>query len=320
MDVRREAARTYRQLGPVAYRCTLALLGREEEAARATREVFAKLVRDLAALSGAGGAVALVRGAAARHCERLLRRRGERPPGPPGSEGCLSPLDLEEAISGGSRGRAHLADCAPCRDRLASMERQGEAFRRDVYAGTVDAVMDAAADPWRGPRRWLLAFFPAGGLVASAGLFFLLAPRPASDEMGPRRAPLTLAVYAGDAARPLRDGDRLSARTPLRFRVRTSRPCRLTLLAKDGGGVATVFPDPRAIEGTSFLPGAATLRGEGPVRLYAVCAEAPLAAADLERAVGAATSGGEEALRLGGTLAGLPASASQASVLLERDP
>lgn len=327
MDVRREAARTYRQLGPVAYRCTLALLGREEEAALATCQVFAKLARDLASLSGAAGAVALVQRAAAKHCERLLRRRGEPAPGSPSGPGCLSPLELEERISGRDpgAGREHLEDCAACRDRLAAMERQGEDFRREVYGRTVDTVMEAAADPWaKGARRWLLAAFPAAGLAASAGLFFLLAPRPPSDEMGPRSAPLGLAVYAGEPLSPLRDGGRTNGRSPLRLRVRTSRPCRLHIAAADGRSVARLFagsPEAERLEGTVLLPGAVSLGGpRGPVRLYAVCSTAPIADADLYRAVRAATSGGEEALRAGGPLAGLPPGSTQASVLLEREP
>ena len=323
-DRRREAARLYRDLGPVAYRASLSAFGSEEEAARATGEVFRKLARDLSPLASERGR-ALVHRAATEHCRSALRRRGRLPASATYAAGCPSPLELEEELASRVRGKdgVHAATCPACRERLAEMERAGEAFRREVYPGTVDEVMEAATAPWAaGWRRRAFMLLPLGGLAATALLLILFAPHLASDDMGPKRAPLGLAVYAAGAAVPIHDGARAPPGAELRFRVRSSRPCRLWLVAADEGGVLQVFPGPGdapVVEGTSALPRTARVEpGTGPLRFYAVCGDDTVSGPDVERSVRAATAGGAKAVRRGGMLLGLPPGTLEATVLLER--
>jgi len=317
-DLRREAARLYRELGPVAYRAALAALGDGDAAVRATVRVFRRLSRDLPRL--ASGGPALVHRAVAEHCGASGRRptRGAR------AIGCPTDLELEDELARRHRGGdpgPHAEACVACHERLAAMERAGEDFRQDVYPASVDGVMEAAADPW-GPRRRIFLLLPVAGLAASAALLLLFAPHLATDELGPKRAPLGLAVYAGEAEKPIHDGGRAPPGAELRFRVRSASPCHLWLVAADEGGVARLLPrftEAPVVQGTSLLPETATLEARaGPVRVYAVCSVEEVAGSEVERSVRAATAGGDRAVRRGGKLLGLPPGTLQATVLLER--
>ncbi len=331
VDPSRRAARLYRELGPVAYRRSLELLGSDADAVEAAREVLARLVADLASLEGPANAVARVHAAATSHAMATLRRRGDardrteaRPECPSGVED----LALEEVLLGRGNGTlaAHVPECAFCRDRIAAKERLGEQFRALAYPGTVDAVMEAAAAPWsRGWRRQLLVLFPVAGLATLAAVLLLFAPHIATDEMGPTRAPLGLAVYAGaEGYGPVRDGRPVPAGAELRFQVRTRSPCKLWLVAVDATGVTPIYPrsgDGELVEGTVAPPATARLDGKpGPVRIYAICAPGSLSRGAVEAAVGEATDGGERAVRRGGALGGLPAGTLGATVLLEKAP
>ncbi|HTP51313.1 MAG TPA: hypothetical protein VMK42_11485 [Anaeromyxobacteraceae bacterium] len=323
-DPRREAARLYRELGPVAYRCSLGLLGSAEEASAATRDVLAALVSDLAALEGPGG-IALVHRRAAGHCQRLLGHRGDRSrERGRNAPGCPSELELEEVLVRRRPEPPHLEACPGCRERLLAMERQGEEFRGAVYPATVDSVMEAALAPWsRGWRRRFLVVFPLAGLATSVSLLLLLAPRLASDEMGPKIAPLGLAVR-GEDGRALHDGARVATGQELHFRVRTAVPCHLWLAAAAEGGVSRLYPpgaEAGLFDGAGELPAQARLDGSaGPVRLYAVCTPAPSRWDEVESAVRGASGGSEKSVRLGGALAGMPKGTLQATVLFEKRP
>lgn len=82
VDHRQEAARLYRDFGPVVYRRCLRLL-RDREAARdATQEVFVRLVQDIGRFDDRERAIAWIYRVATNHCLNLLRdarRHGESP-------------------------------------------------------------------------------------------------------------------------------------------------------------------------------------------------------------------------------------------------
>jgi hypothetical protein len=99
----------------------------------------------------------------------------------------------------------------------------------------------------------------------------------------------------------------------------------LWLLSVDGAGQVTrlhpatgdAAPPPAGGE----LPGGAVLDGQaGPERLYAVCSAGPLAWQEVEGAARAAAGGGEERVRAGATLEGLPTGTTQTTLLLEKRP
>jgi len=330
-DPRRRAARLYRELGPVVYRRLGELLGGGPGVAPATQETFERLVADLARLEEPRSAVARAYAAATAEADAVLGRRGAaraRSREVPGCPSKVEDLALEERLLGRGAGalEAHLEGCASCRERLAAKERLGEEFRASVYPPTVEAVMDAAVAPWsRGWRRRLLVLFPAAGLAASLAVFLLFAPHLATDEMGPTRAPLGLAVYAGaEGRRPVRDGGPVPAGAELRFRLRSRSPCLLRLVAADATGVSPIYPpsgEAAPVTGTASLPATARLDGRpGPVRIYAVCAPGPLSGDTVAAAVSGATAGGDRAVRRGGALAGLPEGTLHATVLLEKTP
>jgi len=244
---------------------------------------------------------------------------------------CPSDLALEAHLLEPSRSplAPHLDACAGCRDRLSRMEREGEDFRRFVLPRTVDAVMDAAARP--GPSawsRWLAVALPAGGLAAAAAAMLLVSPRPPYDYVGVKGASLALQVFAGGGDAPARavsDGSEVPASAALRFQVRAAQPCRLWIVSVDANGdVSRLYPargEAAPVDGASPLPGGAVLDGvPGPERLFAVCSEPSLPLEDVERAARAAAGGGAEAVRRGSELAGLPAGASAATVLIEKAP
>ncbi len=152
-----------------------------------------------------------------------------------------SELKLERHLldPGRSPIAGHVAGCDRCRDRLLEMEKQAEDFRRFVYPATLEDVSRRRWTPWR--TLWLLA--PAAGLAA-----------------------VLLIVRAGPTS-----GETVPASASLRFRVRTSQPCALTLLSVDAAGeVSKLYA--QEVRDDVTLPGGVRLDGSaGPERFFAVC-------------------------------------------------
>jgi hypothetical protein len=239
---------------------------------------------------------------------------------------CPSDLELERHLLGDAPPalELHVADCAACAARLAEMREEGEDFRREVFPATVDAVV-ARARPRPLSRPWVLAAAP---LAAAAAAALFLLGRPPPDYVGAKGGELSLAVFvqAPGGAQAAADGAAVPAGAAVRFQVRSARPCQLWVVSVDAEGlVSRLFPAggdaPARIAEAGPLPGGAVLDGRaGPERIFAVCSDAPLALADVERAARGAAGGSDARVRAGGRLEGLPAGAAQATLLLEKRP
>ena len=220
-----------------------------------------------------------------------------------------SELKLERHLldPDGSEIAAHVRDCERCRDRVAQMRQQGDDFRRFVYPATLDQVTRPRfRRPWR--TLWLLA--PAAGLAA---VLLLVRPGPTSDYVGTKGGAVTLTAYAGLASgtRPVDEGEAVPASASLRFRVRTSEPCNLTLLSVDESGQVSKLYS-REVRGDITLPGGVQLDGKaGAERFFAVCAEDSASVEQAARKIG---GGVRKILALPGVRGG------QASLLIEKSP
>jgi hypothetical protein len=170
-------------------------------------------------------------------------------------------LDPQSSLIAG-----HLEECERCRSRLVEMEKQGEDFRRFVYPATLESVSRRRWTPLR--PLWLLA--PAAGLAA---VLLIARAGPTSDYIGTKGGALTLTAYVAlpSGAKPVADGETVPASASLRFRVRTSQPCALTLLSVDAAGqVSRLYA--QDVRGDVALPGGIRLDGNaGPERFFAVC-------------------------------------------------
>jgi anti-sigma factor RsiW len=202
---------------------------------------------------------------------------------------------------------AHVRECERCRERVAQMRQQGDDFRRFVYPATLDQVTRPRA--WlRSRALWLLA--PAAGL---ATVLLLVRPGPTSDYVGTKGGPLTLTAYAASPSgtRALEDGAAVSASASLRFRVRTSEPCNLTLLSVDDSGQISKLYS-REVRGEITLPGGVQLDGKpGRERFFAVCTDDPGAVEQAARRIGSEV----------GKIVALPGvQGPQASLLIEKRP
>lgn len=220
-----------------------------------------------------------------------------------------SELKLERHLLDPERSpiKDHVAGCDRCRARVAEMEKQGEDFRRFVYPATLENVSRRRFPSLR--TLWVLA--PAAGL---ATVLLIARSGPTGDYIGEKGAPLTVTVYAAlpSGAKALTDGDAVPANASLRFRVRSARPCTLSLLSVDAGGqVSKLYA--QEMRGDVTLPGGVRLDGKvGPERFFAVCGSAGYDA--VEQA--ARRLGGE--IRQKRQLPGVPG--AQASLLVEKKP
>lgn len=241
---------------------------------------------------------------------------------------CPSDLALERHLLEPARSglAPHLEACASCRGRLARMEAEGEDFRRFVFPATVEKVEDALARP---RRRLPFLLAPIGGLVAiAAGLLVVFRPlAPAPDYVGAKGSGVGLAVYVGsdDGAKAVADGAAVPASAAIRFKLRPSPGCHAFVVSVDSAGaVSRLFPaagDAAPVAEAGPLPGGAVLDGTpGPERIFAVCASEPLPWGTIERAARAAAGGGPERVRAARMLPGLPESATQTTLLLEKRP
>lgn len=246
---------------------------------------------------------------------------------------CPSELALERHLldPAASPLLAHVEACAPCRERVARMQSEGEDFRRFVFPATVGHIEDAA----RPRRRWFsLVLAPAGVVMALAATFvlFVRAPSgPPADYEGVKGGPITLSVFTnGDqGVHALADGSNVPPAAALRFRVGLQAGAQdcpaLWLLSVDAAGQVTrLHPaagEPGPAPASGELPGGAVLDGQvGPERLFAVCATRPVPWTAIESAARDAAGGGAARVRSGATLAGLPPGTAQATLLLEKRP
>jgi hypothetical protein len=246
------------------------------------------------------------------------------------SAACPSDVALERLLleRGEPEVRSHAERCPECARRLAAMREEGEAFRRFVYPSSVERIEDAAR---RAPRRRvLLALLPVPLLATAAAVALVVVPRPQTPDYlglkGGDGVGLTLFAPGGAAPRILADGAEVGPRATLRFRVRTSAPCRLFLLSVDGAGEVSRLdgagPDGLALTaGQHDLAGGVQLdAGPGPERFFAVCVPGGTRAAEIERAAQAVGREGEAGVRRGKRLNGLPTGAIQATQLVEKRP
>ncbi|MFY3742564.1 DUF4384 domain-containing protein [Anaeromyxobacter sp. Red801] len=244
---------------------------------------------------------------------------------------CPSDLRLEALLlAPDGADAAHVTACPACQERLAEMRAQGEAFAREVYPATVDAVVASvrnapgwdAPGPRAAPRlRWLRFAVPLAAAAAVA-LFLLVRLRPAPT--------VELSVFVQDAARaaPVADGERVPASAALRFEVHPSSPCCLWILSVDpSGNIARLYP-PKGDKASEelihpaephVLPTTAVLDGQaGPARIFAVCTKAPVPWPALKDAAAKKLEKGEEAVRQLRAISGLPRGSAQTSVLIEK--
>src|SRR5207237_10395789 len=148
---------------------------------------------------------------------------------------------------------------------------------------------------------------------------------PDPDYIG-EKGGLGLVVYTSGekGATTIQDGGKVNPSAALRFKVRpgNAKACHLWLLSVDEAGqVSRIYPTQGEggahIAQTTPLPGGAVLDGNvGLERLYAVCSPEPIAYGQVESAVRASAS--SESIRKPRQLAGLPKSAAQTTVLLDK--
>jgi hypothetical protein len=237
---------------------------------------------------------------------------------------CPSDLRLEAHLldpekSGLAR---HVDGCEACRVRLERMNAEAADFNQYVYPATVEAVVAAAAP--RSGLGWFAAFLPAAAACAAA-LLFLVKPVPPEGFLAARGEVLSLEVFteSPEGARQLVNGELLAEGAPLRFRVKTTVPCRVRIVSADcEGHVVVLYPAPGEdsplVSGTTVLPAAAKLGGdEGPERIFALCSREPLPMLALAASLTDQAAGDDDRVRRANRLSGLPAGTLQATLLVE---
>jgi hypothetical protein len=248
---------------------------------------------------------------------------------------CPSDLQLEVyLLSPDSSGVAgHVGTCTRCGERLAAMRVIGEEFLRDVFPATRDRIVAEArhAGPGgalapsiqaRARWRWLVVAAPVAAAIAAV---LLLAYGPYW-----RGKAIDLAVFvdASGTLQRIRDGAVVPASAELRFRVRPGAPCNLWVLSVNGeGDIVRLYPPKgdRSAERRSLppsahdLPAVAALDGRpGPQRIFAVCTQSPVPWNTVKTAAAERLGSGAEAVRAYRSIPGLPAGASQTTLLLEK--
>ena len=204
--------------------------------------------------------------------------------------------------------RDHLAACVRCQDRLQERGRVQEAFRREVFPATVEAVVRAgtAARPTRGFWRgfaWPLAVGAAAALLLVVGVWIGSRHDTLSPDAGIGiKGPPAVQVFCkrGERVLPLRNGDPVQAGDRLRFVVGLSEPGYLRILSVDDRGAVTSFyplegADPVELPaGRQELPGSTRLDDSpGPERLLVLLSDAPLGWEDVLTVVRHHQAGGE---------------------------
>ncbi len=185
----------------------------------------------------------------------------------------------------------HLATCAACTDRLASLRLAQEAFRGAEEPVRAARIIHArvANRSWRALLvRWSWA--PALG-VAGVLLALGLLPGPEVRTKGGPRVTVYLSTPAGPRAW---DGTPLHADDRVQLELGAEHAARATIFSVDSACAVTREYDV-PIEHTRLVPTSWMLRGdEGGERLYAAFASGPITSEELMpalRASGACTSG-----------------------------
>ena len=237
---------------------------------------------------------------------------------------CPSDLRLEGYLLDPERSELgeHVGGCESCRLRVARMNAAAEDFRQYVFPATIDAVVAAAAP--RPRPGWMAAFLPVAAACAAA-MIFLLKPVPPEGVLAARGEVLSLEVFtaSSEGARQLGNGELVPEGAPLRFRVKTTVPCRVRVVSADcEGRVVLLYPPPGEdspiVNGTSVLPGEAKLGGdEGPERIFALCSREPLPVLALAATLSDQATGDDDRVRRASRLSGLPEGTLQATLLVE---
>lgn len=217
-----------------------------------------------------------------------------------GGGGCPSDLALDafelEGRPVAHPLREHLAACARCRERMEERDRVREAFRREVYPLTVEAVVAAGAGaPAPGARRapWMLRWALGGAAAMALLLVGLWIGWPRLDQtaggglagLDGIKGPPAIQVFIkrGERVFELRDGEPVRPKDRLRFVVSLPRPGYLRVLSLDARGASSFYPPAGAAParlpaGRQELPGATELDASaGPERLWVVFSDEPLA-------------------------------------------
>lgn len=237
---------------------------------------------------------------------------------------CPSDLRLEAYLLDPERSAeaGHVAGCPSCKVRLDRMNAEADDFRQYVFPATVDAVVAAAA-PRPGPG-WFGALLPLAAACA-AGLLLFVKPVAPEGVLAARGEVLSLEVFteAPEGSRQLTNGELIPLAAPLKFRVATSVPCRVRVVAADcEGRVSVLYPpageDAPLVSGTTVLPGDAKLGGdEGPERIYAICTREPMPVLALAVSLQDQATGDDDRVRRAGRISGLPPGSLQATLLVE---
>jgi hypothetical protein len=158
------------------------------------------------------------------------------------------PADERDALS------RHLEQCDPCRQQLAEMQANAEAYAADEEEHLARLRAQLSRQPERAPSRptWL-RLAPAGGALAAAAavLLFLL---PAIEEPENRPSPndirfkgtmaFEIVARRGDRQFRVQQGTELLPGDALRFVVTVSKPGYLTVFSVDAAGaVSPFYPD-----------------------------------------------------------------------------
>lgn len=222
--------------------------------------------------------------------------------------------------------RAHVSQCDACLRRLAQMERLEVDFKRFVFPRTIERLTTLQEN--RG-RRWMVLATLSVAMTIALVVATLYRPvQPDADYVGIKGRSLGLSVFAlGNDGTPqlVVNNSRVSAAAKIRFSVKPSSPCWLWVFSLDNTGqMSRLFP----IEGESVriqeettLPGGAALDGmAGFERFVAVCAAQPISYATLAEIVQRQTVGDAQVVNDMSAVAGLPSTAMQESLLLEKIP
>jgi hypothetical protein len=242
---------------------------------------------------------------------------------------CPSELKLETYLlaPGRSSIARHVTDCDACQGRLAEMKRLADEFQREVYPGTVGAIERSgltvtAAARQRSLPRWKV-WGPPLAAVAALLLAFLWRERQGGGALH-----LAVFVEAPSGVAPVRDGAAVAADASLRFQVQPRSPCNLWVLSVNGAGdIVRLYP-PKGDRAAELevhpprrhdLPTVALLDGRaGPQRIFAVCTPAPVPWNTVKTAAAGTLQKGDAAVRSFRSIDGLPAGATQTTVLVEK--
>jgi hypothetical protein len=156
-------------------------------------------------------------------------------------EGCLSDLSFDQMLAGelteaaNRKARAHVDDCASCRNRLAAISRDHEAF-----AGEPPLVFKKR--PSRARGVWVMA---GGALAMAAAALLFVRTKPPGDEMQGTRVKgagrIGFYVKRGEDVTLGMPGAHLRPGDALRFVYTTDTSRHLTILSIDGAGHASVY-------------------------------------------------------------------------------